>query len=98
MNTVVFPSGITVSIFQHEKKTNDAFRALCEHAEKSDDPHLSDFIEGTVDFNIFLSITDFSEELLEPVVGAIKKLSDLHTNAKRTGKGLGEYLFDRESF
>lgn len=39
---------------------------------------------------------EIAEELLEPLVSLIKKLSDLHTNAKRTGPGLGEYVFNHE--
>jgi len=41
---------------------------------------------------------DFLDEFLSEQVSCIKKLSDMLSNAKRCGPGLGEYMFDKENF
>ena len=42
---------------------------------------------------------DFLEgEFLKEQVEAIKEIGDRVTNLKRVGPGLGEYMYDRESF
>ncbi|VDM40978.1 unnamed protein product [Toxocara canis] len=66
-----------------EKALNASFMHLHTIAETTDDAHLSDFVE---------------EVLLEPQVEVMKQMGDLLTSAKRAGPGIGEYLFDRESF
>ena len=42
---------------------------------------------------------DFLEEqYLEPEVKEIKELTDHVTNLRRVGPGLGEFMFDKETF
>uniref|UniRef100_A0A0M3I2K5 Ferritin n=2 Tax=Ascaris TaxID=6251 RepID=A0A0M3I2K5_ASCLU len=66
-----------------EKALNASFMHLHTIAETTDDSHLSDFVE---------------EDLLEPQVKQMKEMGDLLSEVKMAGPGLGEYLFERESF
>lgn len=64
-----------------EKYVNENLLDLHEVAGEKKDAQLSDFLEAT---------------FLDEQVEACKKLSDLITNLQRAGKGLGEYVVDRE--
>lgn len=66
-----------------EKNVNQALLDLHKVASGHDDVQMADWIEN---------------HFLTEQVEAIKKLSDLITNAKRVGTGMGEYLFDKHSF
>ncbi|XP_052831730.1 soma ferritin [Octopus bimaculoides] len=63
-----------------EKDVNAALLKLHKIAEESGDPQMMDFIES---------------EFLGEQVDDIKLLSDHITNLERVGKGLGEYIFDK---
>ena len=63
-----------------ERLVNQSLLDLHKVAEEVNDPHLQDFIEG---------------EFLTEQVESIKEIGDLITQAKRCGKGLGEYQFDQ---
>ena len=65
-----------------EKTVNQSLLDLHAIASKHDDAQFTDFLES---------------EFLTEQVEAIKKLSDYVTNLRRVGKGLGEYLFDKET-
>ncbi|KAI1288479.1 Soma ferritin [Halotydeus destructor] len=65
-----------------EKKVNQSLLDLHSLAGDHGDAQFQDFLES---------------EYLTEQVEAIKAISDLITNAKRTGTGLGEYLFDHET-
>jgi len=48
---------------------------------------------------LFLQMCDFLEnEYLEEQVKDIKELSNHITNLRRVGPGLGEFMFDKETF
>jgi len=66
-----------------EKQVNAALLELHKIASKHEDAHLTNFLE---------------EHYLEEQVEAIKELGDYVTNLKRVGPGLGEYMFDQETF
>jgi ferritin heavy chain len=63
-----------------EKHVNAELLKLHKVAEKHNDAHLMDFLEG---------------EYLDEQVESIRKIGDYVTQMKRTGPGLGEYLFDK---
>jgi len=65
-----------------EKNVNEALLALHKVASDNGDAQMTDFIEG---------------HYLTEQVESIKKISDHVTNLKRVGKGLGEYMFDKET-
>ncbi|GAQ85854.1 Ferritin [Klebsormidium nitens] len=62
-----------------EKLTNEKLLALHKTAEESDDPQMTDFIEG-----------NFLEEQVE----AIKQVSEYVSQLRRVGKGHGVFHFD----
>ena len=64
-----------------EKTVNGSLLELHKTADASNDPQLTDFLEG---------------EYLEEQVHAIKELGDLVTRMKRAGDGLGVHLIDKE--
>ncbi|XP_070538591.1 soma ferritin-like [Ptychodera flava] len=64
-----------------EKHVNQSLLELHSLVSAKTDPHLSDFIEG---------------EFLKEQVESIKEMSDMITNLKRVGSGVGEFLFDKE--
>jgi len=64
-----------------EKTVNQTLLDLHGVASRNGDPHLCDFLET---------------EYLDEQVRSIKELSDICTKLKRVGKGLGEYIFDKE--
>jgi len=64
-----------------EKTVNDSLLKIHTIASAHGDPQFCDFLE--------------TEYLLEQVE-SIKELSDWVTQLKRVGKGLGEYLWDKE--
>jgi len=64
-----------------ELKVNQALLNLHGVASEKNDAHLADFLES---------------EYLDEQVEAIKELGDLITKCKRTGPGLGEYIFDKD--
>uniref|UniRef100_A0A7M4FEH1 Ferritin n=1 Tax=Crocodylus porosus TaxID=8502 RepID=A0A7M4FEH1_CROPO len=70
---------------QLEKTVNQALLDLHRLASEKADPHLCDLLES---------------HYLDEQVKAIKKLGDYITNLRRLGPqgGLGEYLFDKQSF
>lgn len=65
-----------------EKKVNDSLLKIHAIASDKNDPQMCDFLET---------------HYLEEQVKAIKELSDHITNLERTGRGLGEYLFDKHT-
>nr|ACD12026.1 hypothetical protein [Isometrus maculatus] len=65
-----------------EKTVNQALLDLHKIASRCNDPQMCDFLET---------------EYLQEQVDAIKQLGDYITNLKRVGKGLGEYMFDKET-
>jgi len=69
------------SALQLEKDIYNALLELHAYACKHNDPHLSNYLE---------------EEFLDEQVKSIKEYADYITNLKRVGKGLGEYVFDKE--
>jgi len=64
-----------------ERQVNEKLLNLHKLATENGDPQLTDFLEG---------------EFLKEQVEAIKKISDLITNLRRVGEGLGVYLFDKD--
>jgi len=64
-----------------EKKVNEHLLEMHKTADSTNDPQLTDFIEG---------------EFLEEQVEAIKEFGDLLTRLKRAGTGLGEHMIDKE--
>lgn len=64
-----------------EKTVNGSLLELHKTADGSNDPQLTDFIEG---------------EYLDEQVHAIKELGDLVSRMKRAGDGLGVHLIDKE--
>jgi len=66
-----------------EKTVNQSLLDLHVIAGKHGDAQLCDFIET---------------EYLEEQVNAIKEIGDHITNLKRVGTGLGEYIYDKETF
>lgn len=64
-----------------EKNVNQSLLDLHAVAAKNNDAHMTDFIEG---------------EFLNEQVTSIKEISDLISQLKRAGPGLGEYLVDKE--
>ena len=64
-----------------EKTVNQSLLELHKTADASNDPQMTDFIEG---------------EYLEEQVHAIKELGDLTTRMRRAGDGLGIHLIDKE--
>merc|ERR1712131_520433 len=65
-----------------ERKVTESLYAMHSCASDNNDAHLADFLE---------------ENFLDEQVEAIKKLSELITNAKRCGDGLGVFQFDHET-
>ncbi|XP_023933434.1 soma ferritin [Lingula anatina] len=65
-----------------EKNVNQALLDLHKVAADNGDAQMTDFIEG---------------HYLTEQVESIKQISDHITNLKRCGKGLGEYMFDKET-
>lgn len=65
-----------------ERTVNQALLDLHTLAGSHGDAQFCDFLES---------------HYLEEQVEAIKSLGDKITNAKRSGEGLGEYLFDRHT-
>ncbi|GAB1607687.1 soma ferritin-like [Argonauta hians] len=63
-----------------EKQVNASLLKLHKTAAESEDPQMTDYIES---------------EFLGEQVDDIKLLSDNITNLERVGKGLGEYMFDK---
>ncbi|XP_035700013.1 soma ferritin-like isoform X2 [Branchiostoma floridae] len=63
-----------------EKNINQALLDLHKVAGSRNDPQMQDFLES---------------EFLGEQVDSIKELGDHVTNLKRTGAGLGEYMFDK---
>jgi ferritin heavy chain len=47
---------------------------------------------------LFVQMSDYLDDFLEEQVEDIKKISDYVTQLTRAGPGLGEYLFDKETF
>jgi len=66
-----------------EKNVNASLLELHKIAVTTNDPHMSDFIE---------------EEFLREQVESIKEIAGYITNLKRVGPGLGEFMFDKETF
>ncbi|XP_077987362.1 soma ferritin-like [Glandiceps talaboti] len=64
-----------------EKTVNQSLIALHATSDKNNDAQMSDFIEG-----------NFLTEQVE----SMKEISDMISNLKRVGSGLGEYIFDKE--
>merc|ERR1711976_343336 len=64
-----------------EKDVNEKLLRLHAIADAANDAQMTDFIEGN---------------FLNEQVDAIKHLSDMITNLKRVGDGLGVYLFDKD--
>ena len=64
-----------------EKEVNQSLLELHVLSAEKNDAHLCDFLEG---------------EFLDEQVNASKELSDMITQIKRAGPGIGEYLFDKE--
>ena len=64
-----------------ERNVNQSLLELHAVAGTHNDAHLADFIES---------------EFLNEQVEAIKELSDMITQCKRAGPGLGEHLFDKQ--
>ena len=64
-----------------ERDVNESLLKLHALAGTHEDAHLTDFLE---------------EHFLDEQVEAIKELGDMVTKAKRSGPGLGEYLFDKD--
>lgn len=75
------PLGALTDALALEKEVNQKLLNLHVVATDSNDPQLTDFIEG---------------DFLNEQVDAIKKLADLITNLHRVGEGLGVYLFDKD--
>merc|ERR1712044_62215 len=65
-----------------EKNVNQSLLDLHKLADSHGDAQMTDFIEANY---------------LTEQVEAIKELSDYVTNLNRVGKGLGEYIFDKET-
>jgi len=65
-----------------EKSVNQSLLELHQLAAHHGDPQMNDFLE-----------THYLTEQVE----AIKQLSDMITNYRRCGPGLGEYMFDKET-
>lgn len=78
-----WPTPLSAVVFALELEKSVYQNLLDTHACASsrNDPQLSDFLEG---------------EFLDDQVKACKELSDMITNLKRVGPGLGEYQFDKE--
>jgi len=70
------------SALELEKTVNQSLLDLHAKSAEANDAQFCDFLE-----------THYLEEQVE----AIKSLGDMITNAKRTGDGLGEYLFDKHT-
>jgi len=68
---------------QLERNVNQALLDLHKLSEVKGDAHMMDFLE-----------THYLTEQVE----AIKELGGYVTNLKRVGTGLGEYMFDKETF
>lgn len=64
-----------------ERNVNQSLLELHALASTHNDAHLSDYLES---------------EFLAEQVEAIKELSDMLTQLKRAGPGLGEYQFDKD--
>lgn len=65
-----------------EKNVNQFLLDMHKVASNHDDAHLVDFLES---------------EFLNEQVESIKELAGYTTQLKRSGPGLGEYMFDRET-
>jgi len=83
-NTDDWKSGLNAlqSALQLEKTVNQSLLDLHQLADGHNDAQCCDFLE-----------TNYLEEQVD----AIKAIGDMITNAKRTGDGLGEYLFDKHT-
>jgi ferritin heavy chain len=66
-----------------EKDINQVLIDLHKTAATHGDSQMCDFLE---------------DQYLEPEVKEIKELSDHVTNLRRVGPGLGEFMFDKETF
>ncbi|MRC56841.1 hypothetical protein GH877_29620, partial [Bacillus thuringiensis] len=66
-----------------EKNVNQSLLELHHVASSHDDAQMCDFLE---------------KEYLEEQVKDIKELSNHITNLRRVGPGLGEFMFDKETF
>ena len=67
---------------------------VCAHACV---PHKR--IHTKITYNVSFQMCDFLEkEYLEEQVKDIKELSNHVTNLRRVGPGLGEFMFDKETF
>ena len=64
-----------------EKEINDSLLGLHATSSSKNDPHFCDFLES---------------EFLDEQVKSIKTLSDMITQLKKVGTGLGEYIFDKD--
>lgn len=64
-----------------ERNVNEVLLELHKVATKHEDNHMTDFLEGN---------------FLEEQVVSIKEISEMITQLKRVGPGLGEYMFDKE--
>ncbi|GAB6031323.1 fts3-like protein [Chamberlinius hualienensis] len=76
------PQAALEAALQLEKTVNQSLLDLHKVANQHEDTNMCDWLEGNY---------------LSEQVEAIKKISDLLTNLKRAGGGLGEYLFDKET-
>jgi ferritin heavy chain len=64
-----------------ERNNNQCLLDVHALAHKHHDGHLSNYIE---------------DQLLDEQVESLKEISDIVTNLRRLGKGVGEYLYDKE--
>ncbi|XP_002162330.1 soma ferritin [Hydra vulgaris] len=80
MDEWITPNNALEEAFNLKKKVNDAILNLDGIANSHQDPHLHDFL---------------TKRFLREQVESIKKISNLITNAKRCGEGLGLYQFDK---
>lgn len=64
-----------------EKEVNQSLLNMHALSTEKNDPHFCDFLES---------------EYLDEQVDASKELSDMITQLKRAGPGLGEYQFDKD--
>jgi len=71
------------SALKLEKLNNQSLLDLHAVSSSANDPAMCDFIES---------------EYLQEQVKSIEEIGKIVTNLKRVGKGLGEYIFDKENF
>jgi ferritin heavy chain len=75
------PEQAFTAALELEKTVNQSLLDLHTVGSRNGDPHLCDFLET---------------EFLDEQVKSIKELSDILTKLKRCGKGIGEYIFDKD--